>query len=66
MKIIKGIKIGGLQQKIFNLMLFFLIALIGAFLELFMEVVFSPIGYSVTRRWRRLDVGGAYLAAHAA
>ena len=31
MKIIKGIKIGGLQQKIFNLMLFFLIALIGAF-----------------------------------
>ena len=32
MKIIKGIKIGGLQQKIFNLMLFFLIALIGAFL----------------------------------
>ena len=34
MKIIKGIKIGGLQQKIFNLMLFFLIALIGAFLAI--------------------------------
>ena len=31
MKIIKGIKIGGLQQKIFNLMLFFPVALIGAF-----------------------------------
>ena len=28
MKIIKGIKIGGLQQKIFNLMRFFLVALI--------------------------------------
>lgn len=41
-------------------------SLIGAFLELFMEVVFSPIGYGVTRRWRQLDVGGAYLAAHAA
>ena len=39
-------------------------SLIGAFLELFMEVVFSPIGYGVTRRWRRMDVGGAYLAAH--
>ena len=41
-------------------------SLIGAFLELFMEVVFSPIGYGVTRRWRKLDVGSAYLAAHAA
>ena len=41
-------------------------SLIGAFLELFMEVVFSPIGYGVTRRWRRLDVGCAYLRAHAA
>ena len=41
-------------------------SLIGAFLELFMEVVFSPIGYSVTRRWRQLDVGNAYLRAHAA
>lgn len=41
-------------------------SLIGAFLELFMEVVFSPIGYSVTQRWRRLEVGGAYLEAHAA
>ena len=41
-------------------------SMIGAFLELFMEVVFSPIGYGVTRRWRKMDVGGAYLAAHAA
>ncbi len=41
-------------------------SLIGAFLELVMEVVFSPIGYGVTRRWRQLDVGGAYLASHAA
>ena len=31
MKIIRGIKIGGLQQKIFNLMLIFIIALIGAY-----------------------------------
>ena len=41
-------------------------SLIGAFLELVMEVVFSPIGYGVARRWRRLEVGGAYLQAHAA
>ena len=31
MKIIKGIKIGGLQQKIFNLMLIFIVAMIGAY-----------------------------------
>ena len=31
MKIIRGIKIGGLQQKIFNLMLIFIVALIGAY-----------------------------------
>ena len=32
MKIIRGLKIGGLQQKIFNLMLIFIIALVGAYL----------------------------------
>lgn len=31
MKIIRGIKIGGLQQKIFNLMLIFILALIGIY-----------------------------------
>jgi len=31
MRIIRGIKFGGLQQKIFNLMLIFIIALIGAY-----------------------------------
>lgn len=31
MKIIHGIKLGGLQQKIFNLILFFIVALIGAY-----------------------------------
>lgn len=31
MKIIRGFKIGGLQQKIFNLMLIFILALIGAY-----------------------------------
>ena len=31
MKIIRGIKIGGLQQKIFNLILIFIIALIGTY-----------------------------------
>ena len=32
MRIIRGIKLGGLQQKIFNLMLIFIVALIGAFI----------------------------------
>ncbi len=31
MKVIRGIKIGGLQQKIFNLMLIFILALIGVY-----------------------------------
>ena len=31
MKIVGGLKLGGLQQKIFNLMLIFIIALVGAF-----------------------------------
>ena len=31
MKVIRGIKLGGLQQKIFNLMLIFIVALIGAY-----------------------------------
>ena len=41
-------------------------SLIGACMELFMEVVFSPIGYNVCRRWQREGVGIAYLKAHAA
>ena len=40
-------------------------SLIGACLELLMEVIFSPIGYRVTRRWKRENVGLAYLRAHA-
>ncbi len=41
-------------------------SLIGAFMELFMEVIFSPIGYNVCRRWQWEDVGIEYLKAHAA
>ena len=41
-------------------------SLIGAVLELFMEVIFSPIGYDVCRRWQQQNVGNAYLQAHAA
>ena len=36
-------------------------ALAGAVAELIMEVAFSPIGYRITRRWQREDVGSAYL-----
>ena len=41
-------------------------SLIGAVLELLMEVYFSPIGYAVTRRWKPDDVGAAYIARHPA
>lgn len=41
-------------------------SLIGAALELLMEVVFSPIGYAVTRRWQREDVGGEYIRRQSA
>lgn len=36
-------------------------ALTGAVLELLCEVVFSPIGYRVARRWRKDDVGIQYI-----
>jgi uncharacterized PurR-regulated membrane protein YhhQ (DUF165 family) len=36
-------------------------ALAGAIAELIMEIVFSPIGYRITRRWQRENVGSAYL-----
>ena len=41
-------------------------SLIGAFLELFIEVIFSPIGYNVCRRWQMENVGDAYLRRQAA
>ena len=37
-------------------------ALTGAVAELLMEVAFSPIGYRVTRRWRKERVGSEYFA----
>lgn len=35
-------------------------SLVGAAVELACEVIFSPIGYIVTRRWRKEGVGEAY------
>ena len=37
-------------------------SLLGACLELVMEVVFSPIGYFVTKRWKKDNVGEQYFA----
>lgn len=37
-------------------------ALTGALAELLMEIVFSPIGYRITKRWREHSVGEEYLA----
>lgn len=37
-------------------------ALTGAVFELIMEIVFSPIGYKITKRWQADAVGAAYLA----
>ena len=36
-------------------------ALTGAVAELIMEILFSPIGYRITKRWREKDVGREYL-----
>ena len=36
-------------------------ALTGAVAELIMEVVFSPIGYRITKKWQAESVGKAYL-----
>lgn len=37
-------------------------ALTGAVAELLLEVIFSPIGYRLTRRWKQNEVGREYLA----
>ena len=36
-------------------------ALTGAVAELLMEIVFTPIGYRITQRWKEKDVGREYL-----
>ena len=37
-------------------------ALTGAAAELFMEIVFSPLGYRITKKWKKDNVGQEYLA----
>ena len=39
-------------------------SLLGAALELLMEVVFSPIGYAVLKSWERDGVGEEYIGRH--
>ena len=36
-------------------------ALTGAVVELIMEILFSPMGYRITKRWKEKDVGREYL-----
>lgn len=36
-------------------------ALTGAIAELIMEIVFSPIGYSIIKKWKEQNVGAQYL-----
>ena len=43
----------------------FTCSLLGAGLELLMEIVFSPIGYLVLKRWKRDGVGEEYRRKHA-
>lgn len=40
------------------------VGVMGALTELLMEIVFSPIGYRVSRKWKKTGVGSEYLAAH--
>lgn len=37
-------------------------AVLGALLELVMEIIFSPLGYKICKKWRAEDVGADYLA----
>jgi uncharacterized integral membrane protein (TIGR00697 family) len=39
-------------------------ALIGAVLELIMEIIFSPIGYSLSKSWKKDNVGMEYINLH--
>lgn len=36
-------------------------ALAGAVVELIFEVIFSPLGYKISRKWAKDDVGGEYI-----
>jgi hypothetical protein len=37
-------------------------SLLGALVELVMEVLFSPLGFMVTKKWHKTGVGEQYLA----
>lgn len=37
-------------------------AILGALIELFMQIFFSPIGYNICKKWRKEAVGADYLA----
>ena len=53
MKYFHGIKLGGLHQKIFNMMLIFILALIGVFgygLVVFFQLVTLPTEFNASRR----------------
>ena len=39
----------------------FTCSILGALIELFCEAVFSPIGYLVSKKWKKENVGEAYL-----
>jgi len=40
------------------------VGVMGALTELLMEVVFSPIGYKVSKKWKEQGLGEEYLKAH--
>ena len=39
-------------------------SLTGAFVELFFQIVFSPIAWNVSQNWKKLSVGAEYLNKH--
>ena len=36
-------------------------SLVGACAELLMEIIFSPIGYNIAKKWKREGVGKEYI-----
>lgn len=39
----------------------FMFALAGAVVELICQIIFSPIGFRIAERWRKLDIGREYI-----
>lgn len=49
------------QDPTWNILSVTTCAALGSLVELFMEIIFSPIGYKIVQRWRRDKIGQEYI-----